>query len=862
MIPLKLSLNGFLSYRKAVEIDFSSFQLACITGENGAGKSSLLDAITWVLYGKARKDDESLINTTCDQALVIYEFLYEGQHYRIERQIKRGKGSVLHFRINNTQSASEQSWKLLDEGTKSDTEKKIQRTLRMDYKTFANASFFLQGKADSFALERPEERKKILASILNLEQWEDYKKRCTELETEAKDRRNLLEGRISTWRESLKNEEDDQKKLQALNAELVEAQVRVKQCQSTLDQANLQRSRVEGLKKEVELMLERLNSSRTRQKQYAQRVSLADGKLKDFSEKLEHEDEIQRNYAQYEQSLQLKEGMDQLAPQFHALEAERKDLEREISSRREQTLARLQDLRKEQASLEALNARLVENRQKLDNIQTEIAPLSTKIASIPALEEAVFRLQKEQNELKEQKGQLLALSKQLKERQAKLDEVAGASCPLCGQALTPQHRHSMRKEIDVELESMRIEWSQLQKNELDKTTAKDEADKNLRLLRAEERRLFQLKNEEARLLTEIKLAESQTRVWQEEKAPELQSLLLLEEAIRANAFLPEKQAQIKALNTQIAELDYKPETHQELRQRVVEQSGAKTAFEQLQLAKVSIAQQRETLAQAQEDLQKQEVESLSLQKDYELQSANYLAEESSLPNLRTVQEASKLAVEELGRVNQEIGKIRQNLSAYEQTRIGLLQVEQERDELVLRITRLGSLKTALSNKGVPAMLIEQELPELEDQANRILQRLSNYSMSVAFRTQRPLKSASREGEMQETLDIIISDGSGSRDYATYSGGEAFRINFSIRLALSRVLALRAGARLQTLVIDEGFGNQDSNGRQRLIEAINLVKDDFAKILVITHIEELKDAFPDHIEVVKGSEGSEVRVLSG
>jgi exonuclease SbcC len=94
----------------------------------------------------------------------------------------------------------------------------------------------------------------------------------------------------------------------------------------------------------------------------------------------------------------------------------------------------------------------------------------------------------------------------------------------------------------------------------------------------------------------------------------------------------------------------------------------------------------------------------------------------------------------------------------------------------------------------------------------------------------------------------------------FSGGEAFRVNFAIRLALSEVLAQRAGARLQTLVIDEGFGSQDTQGRQRLIEAINLVRHDFAKILVITHIDELKDAFPSRIEVEKTANGSTVSVM--
>ena len=126
-------------------------------------------------------------------------------------------------------------------------------------------------------------------------------------------------------------------------------------------------------------------------------------------------------------------------------------------------------------------------------------------------------------------------------------------------------------------------------------------------------------------------------------------------------------------------------------------------------------------------------------------------------------------------------------------------------------------------------------------------------MSFRFETQREYKSNKRE-DLRETLDMVISDSLGERDYEMFSGGEAFRVNFAIRLALSKVLARRAGARLQTLVIDEGFGSQDAEGRQRLIEAINLVQDDFAKILVITHLEELKDVFPTRIEVEKTPQG--------
>jgi exonuclease SbcC len=166
------------------------------------------------------------------------------------------------------------------------------------------------------------------------------------------------------------------------------------------------------------------------------------------------------------------------------------------------------------------------------------------------------------------------------------------------------------------------------------------------------------------------------------------------------------------------------------------------------------------------------------------------------------------------------------------------------------------LQHAFSKNGVQAMLIESAIPDIEQEANRLLARMTRGRMQVRFETQRD----TQKGDMVETLDIHISDEIGTRSYETYSGGERYRIDFAIRIALSKLLARRSGAQLQMLVIDEGFGTQDSEGRDGLLDAINAVRDDFACILVITHIEELKDAFNVRIEVTKTAQGSEIVIV--
>ncbi len=184
MNPIHLSLNGFLSYRDPVELDFTSIHLACISGSNGAGKSSLLDAITWVLFGQARKRDESIINLQSKTAEVAFIFHYEENLYRVIRSLARGKTTVLEFQIAldpghpSTLALKEISWRPLTEHSVRETQARIEQMLRLDYETFINVSFFLQGRADQFTQQPPSKRKEILGSILGLEIWEVYRERA------------------------------------------------------------------------------------------------------------------------------------------------------------------------------------------------------------------------------------------------------------------------------------------------------------------------------------------------------------------------------------------------------------------------------------------------------------------------------------------------------------------------------------------------------------------------------------------------------------------------------------------------------------------------------------------------------------
>jgi len=176
MIPLELELENFLSYRQPTILDFGGFQLACITGENGAGKSSLLDAITWALFGKCRapgRDD--VINRRAvpqgEAARVRLDFQLEGATYRVLRIQKPGKTGILELQL----AIGAGEWKSLTESTRTQTQAQLEKLLRMNYETFTNASFLLQGRADEFTVKRPGERKRILGELLGVSHWEQYR---------------------------------------------------------------------------------------------------------------------------------------------------------------------------------------------------------------------------------------------------------------------------------------------------------------------------------------------------------------------------------------------------------------------------------------------------------------------------------------------------------------------------------------------------------------------------------------------------------------------------------------------------------------------------------------------------------------
>lgn len=199
----------------------------------------------------------------------------------------------------------------------------------------------------------------------------------------------------------------------------------------------------------------------------------------------------------------------------------------------------------------------------------------------------------------------------------------------------------------------------------------------------------------------------------------------------------------------------------------------------------------------------------------------------------------------LNNLNGNIVYLQNQILDIENNKVAYNELTKQVSDLKVTLLDLDSLIYAFSKKGIQIDLINNVLPDIEQEVNNVLNTLFN-GVSIEFTTQMDTKS----NTTIETLDIIIHDKNGDRYYDTYSGGEKFRIDLALHIGLSKFLTKRADSSIEFFMIDEGLGSQDDEGKELFIDLINKLKLMFKQIFVITHIDYIKDAFDDKLFISK------------
>lgn len=855
MIPLKLQLRNFMSYRDNVPpLLFEGFKVACLCGDNGHGKSALLDAVTWALWGKARaKSEDELIHHGRTEMEVEYEFLLGESHYRVLRKRalrKRGEG-VAGVGSLDLQVHGEAGYRSIAGNTMHETQRRLNELLRMDYDTFVNSAFILQGKADAFTLKSPAERKQVLADLLGLAAYDALEDLAREKSKEAEAKRREEAARKATMENEVARRPQYEAEATAVEADLASLAERLGERDRLL---GLLREQKRGLELDATRLQEVTRQLATAEKELvesARQVAAHSQRIAECEATLSQRAEVEAAYARLVELRARHEQLNARLGQLLALNEKRNELARAVEAARSRLAAELQVSRSAATDLEGRAA-------GAEKVGRELRAARAELAALADLDRQQEEKRSHLQSLRHQCDLLTATNVQIKQDgqllKEKLDLMAhgGARCPVCESELGEHGRERLVAQFKGEREKLLRDYldNEARVKQMEAESAAEQ--QNLAaILKSLEYRVG-LERAAARLEKALADAEEAALQAKAKRAGEA----ALAERLEKRAYAQEQQAQLQEIEHQVGAVGYDQREHETVKAELGRLAPYEARRQQMDLAETSLAQERPLLAGA-ERLRERWQKQLAGERERRQELALRLEQLPALANdLRKMEAEVERLLAQQGEARLRQGRCQQMLNNCDYLAQQCRESAKAIAHLAEEKSLFDELAVAFGKKGIQAMIIEAAVPELEDEANSLLARMTDGRMRLKFETQRAAKSSDA---LIETLDIRIADELGTRSYELFSGGEAFKVNFAIRIALSKLLARRAGARLELLVVDEGFGTQDAQGRERLVEAINEVSRDFAKILVITHIEELKDAFPVRVDVVKTHEGSQFSV---
>jgi len=1012
MVPVKLSLKNFLSYAdENPPLDFTQFHVACLSGNNGHGKSALLDAITWALWGEARSRNEDLMRLGAQEMSVEFEFDLEGNRYRVLRRFRRTARSGTHRLDFQVFDPVQNKYLPLTQPALTQTEEKIKQTLRMDYATFINSAFILQGRADEFTRKNARERKEILSEILGLSRYDEMAQRARERARNLATEMESLGARLKGMDDELQHRDEYETNLAELRERAAQVEAEVQQREEELSRLRDERAALLAKRQQAEELAKRLkeaerdirhltaNVQRQRQlvQQWREILTEKDTILADFQRyqdlQMQHEEftqklrqlqvlsekqgrlelAIERERAKVEQertraqslweqtqkamaeadavlqraaeieagclllhaARQEDENWERRRVQHEKLELLLRELERNIEKARSEIQAQVDALKQQGLELKRKADALPQRTKERSEAKTVVEALRELSVQREAAREKIQTCAEQLAQLKAQKDAAESESQMLEQRLAMIRSVgagvpaspivgagvpASPRCPLCRQPLDEKHQQDLERQMAQEKEAVSLRLQAIlrdarhlkqEKDRLDKqvkeweerlrqlpaaqqkladaiTAERDahQAAEKLKEIKAEvqaltqrlEKKDFALREHEtlAQVMAELerigydpaqhhavrqslrdlmkfeaerqKQEEARERRNQAaESLPTLEaSLKRLNEILEGKTYAADLQHELDETLLAISSLNYSESAHQAVQEALKQLSAAPARKERLDNAEKQIDAAEQNLQELEQSLADKEEQRRAWQTEIQAVSVSERDLQSVEQRINQVTASRAERVSERDRLIREQGEMEAKARALEKLAQEKVAEEERMKKLQHEHTLYDKLAVAFGRDGIPALIIENAIPEIEDEANRLLSRLTDNRVNVSIEPLRDLRS----GSTKETLDIKVSDELGTRPLELFSGGESFRVDFALRIALSKLLARRAGTRLRTLVVDEGFGTQDTEGLQRILEAINVIREDFDKILVITHLETLKNAFPARIEVIK------------
>jgi DNA repair protein SbcC/Rad50 len=797
MRPLTLSLEGFTSFRDKLDLDFSGLDLFAITGPTGAGKSSLIDAIVFALYGQVPRvgdDYKQLISHGAERLSVKLEFAVGRQRYRIVRTARPDKPSQQRLERITPEGAEP----LADRVKEIRTE--VDRILGLDYDGFTRSVVLPQGQFDAFLKGEPKERRKILVALLSLGIYERMQQLANQKSVAARTEAEFIKRQLETDFASATQEVLEQRR-----AGLKAAEACAKQAEASLEalaEAAALAQRARAARKD-QASLAKDHDGETRRLQAAQGTLDTAGRTRTALDA-----ELEKLKAQ-----EAARGVDEARyPAFLA------------ASPRAEQLVTLDQAQKRSAKAVA------DKRRDLDGARNAVAQ---EEETLPGLERAeadareAERAARAEKEKAHREHAALALRQGLK---------PGDSCPVCAQEVKtlPKGKQPALDAVEARLKKAEaVARSAQERVHQARLTAEQKKARAESLERELEQ--AEVQEKEAKTLA----ADVQARL---EKA-----------GFRAG---DDASALVRSIEKELQTLDAakKARAETEAKQKEIAQKRSR-----LDAEVAAAAAQRDVLQARLQELGMKKVEADRALKDAQRALGELAAGDGWSPHLPPPVGRDEADVVESLRSERQrdataaqlkAATLAHEVAATEKAIARSAELRGRRAALEQDATLAKTLSDHLKANELIAWIQEEALIRLAEGGSRHLRKLSQDRYTLR------LGSGTEEAAARAEQDFFVVDAwnlDATRSVRTLSGGETFLASLALALALAESLTelgaeSRAADALESLFLDEGFGALDTETLDVVVSALDALHGGDRMIGIVTHVRELAERLPARLEV--------------
>jgi len=870
----RVRLEGFKCYEDCdLRLDRG---VTVIHGLNGSGKSSLLEACFFALYGSKAIDEtlDDVVTIGADECIVELWFSHGGESYHVTRRVRAtGDRASTAKCVMETPDGSY-------EGARS-VRRRVTELLRMDSDAFVNCAYVRQGEVNKLINASPGDRQDMIDDLLQLGKLETYRERASEARLGVKHVRDDKQGALSKLDEQIeaKEERDLHGRLNGLETELSETQAEIDrlddqkakaeqtrdEAQSILDEYEERREELSELDDDIEALRESIQSTEQERDDLEERI----GELKQERESLRAEladclaetdidaddaDDVDRGTVEgtieelEERESDLQERIEdhRVDATEHSSTAEsHAESAGELDSRASDKRDRADELEDE---LETAREDIADRRNRLSDLDDRLAELEAQFEDV-SIDRADAESHRESvaDDLDEARQRVAELNAELTSARESLSEaedlLEAGKCPECGQDVSGSpHVESIDDErervadLEAELESATDRVAELQ-TELER--AGELADAAAELDRLETKR-----TDAAELIADKESSVEERAERVEQLRGEADELDARAEQERAAA--TEAREQAEAARSAIGECNQEQQTLKRRRERferlldlLGEIDDATDDIERLREQRASKAELNE---ERRGTLREKRTRKQDLAEQFDEDRIAEAREEKQRAETYIEKAESKLAAlrEERDDLQSSVGAVRNEIEALEELR-------EDREQLARTLDRLESLYEETEQLQEMYGTLRAELRQRNVET---LERMLNETFELVYQND---SYARIELDGEYRLTVYQKDGD-PLDPEQLSGGERALFNLSLRCAIYRLLAegIEGAAPMPPLILDEPTTFLDAGHVSKLLDLVAYMRDEVGvdQILVVSHDEELVGAADDLVRVEK------------